>query len=391
MASTRSAAVPVAPAHVGLGASVVWYTAPPADAAAAAAARGAEPPAAPLHPALALLPPGASFPPSSYAALAASSSASSPSASASSASSFSGTRVFFDSLHQEVILLRGSPPTEAFLSHRPTGRWRRFPLSFPDDPYILDAQISHDYSLLALRTSDKDVRIHDLSPVGKGAMVESRSCRGSLSSMLAVHWLPPTTHAATATAAAAQQQACASVALSAAAALPPGHPLSAAAAAIARHTANGALQPSNLSLTHAGAVAGGGSAGGSDPALADPFAVPLPALTVVPEHSDPSAVPGSLYQSQAASSSSAADAAASAAQSDSESAGEGRDAMYGVAAAIARTYARHQARLQRSRLRAAAAAAEAAVAAATAAGLPPPALAATAAPDASEADRKSGV
>ncbi len=95
-------------------------------------------------------------------------------------------RVLFDNLHEEVILIRGNPATEFFMSDKQTKTWVRFPLYLPDNPNILDASLSFDKAYLSLRTSDKDVRIHDTTT---GLMLESRSCRGTSASMLSLQWI----------------------------------------------------------------------------------------------------------------------------------------------------------------------------------------------------------
>jgi len=94
--------------------------------------------------------------------------------------------VFFDQLHEEVILIRGSPPREVFLSNKATSAWYSFKINLDDNPNILDACFSADLTLLALRTSDKEVRIIDCL---LGKVVETRSCRETSASMLAVHWI----------------------------------------------------------------------------------------------------------------------------------------------------------------------------------------------------------
>lgn len=70
--------------------------------------------------------------------------------------------------------------------------WLRFPIKFTDKPHILDATFSPNLSLLAVRTSDKEIRIYDCTT---GKAVECRSCRGSSVSMLSVHWVSSPTSA----------------------------------------------------------------------------------------------------------------------------------------------------------------------------------------------------
>jgi hypothetical protein len=83
-------------------------------------------------------------------------------------------------------LFRGTPPTEFFISNRAASSWTKYSLDFEVGTDIIDAACSPDKLMIATRISDKEVRVYNLF---NGNLVASRSTRGSIAKMLAVHWV----------------------------------------------------------------------------------------------------------------------------------------------------------------------------------------------------------
>ena len=89
------------------------------------------------------------------------------------------SRVFFDSNHQELLLVRSStgrgPPPKLFVSERAASIWHEFPLGLPPCD-IAGACWSPDKQLFACLIQDKEVKVTDAK---SGEVVTARSCRGS--------------------------------------------------------------------------------------------------------------------------------------------------------------------------------------------------------------------
>lgn len=95
--------------------------------------------------------------------------------------------IVYDDYHEEIVLLRGSPISKILISDKLTLEWREYPLKIlTTQPLtqVLCAKLSPEKTCLALRVSDKEVKVIDSAGV-----VVTRSCRGSRSVMLAIHWL----------------------------------------------------------------------------------------------------------------------------------------------------------------------------------------------------------
>ena len=97
----------------------------------------------------------------------------------------SKARVFFDSLHEGITLFTGSPVNKAWTSDKVSGAWRDYPVDLPPQNDILGAQLSPDRSMLAIRVSDKEVKVLSTAT---GEVLTARSCRPP-TRMISVHWL----------------------------------------------------------------------------------------------------------------------------------------------------------------------------------------------------------
>jgi len=95
-------------------------------------------------------------------------------------------RVFFDHLHHQIVLFTGSPPNKIWFSDRATQTWTDYLLHLPPQNDIIGAQFSPDRTHVALRVSDKEVKVVSTAT---GEVVTARSCRGTSSRMVSVHWL----------------------------------------------------------------------------------------------------------------------------------------------------------------------------------------------------------
>jgi len=95
-------------------------------------------------------------------------------------------RVFFDHFHHEIVLFTGSPPNKMWLSDRQSQTWTDYPVLLPPHNDIIGAQFSPDRSHVALRVSDKEVKV---VYAATGEVVTARSCRGTSSRMISVHWV----------------------------------------------------------------------------------------------------------------------------------------------------------------------------------------------------------
>lgn len=95
-------------------------------------------------------------------------------------------RVFFDHLHHQIVLFTGAPPNKMWRSDRATQTWLDYPLHLPPHNDIIGAQFSPDRTHVALRVSDKEVKVLSTAT---GEVVTARSCRGTSSRMISVHWL----------------------------------------------------------------------------------------------------------------------------------------------------------------------------------------------------------
>jgi hypothetical protein len=95
-------------------------------------------------------------------------------------------RVFFDHFHHQIVLFTGSPPSKMWLSDRRTQTWTDYPIQLPPHNDIIGAQFSPDRSHVALRVSDKEVKVLSTAT---GEVVTARSCRGTSSRMISVHWV----------------------------------------------------------------------------------------------------------------------------------------------------------------------------------------------------------
>jgi hypothetical protein len=100
----------------------------------------------------------------------------------------SKARVFYDSLHSSITLFTGAPINHAWTTVLMHNNWMDFPIVLPSESDILGAQLSLDKSLLAVRCSEKEIKIVSTA---NGNVVTARSCINNNSRMISVHWIKP--------------------------------------------------------------------------------------------------------------------------------------------------------------------------------------------------------
>jgi len=76
--------------------------------------------------------------------------------------------------------------SSSWFSDRATQTWMDYPLHLPPHNDIIGAQFSPDRTHVALRVSDKEVKVLSTAT---GEVVTARSCRGTSSRMISVHWI----------------------------------------------------------------------------------------------------------------------------------------------------------------------------------------------------------
>ncbi len=105
---------------------------------------------------------------------------------AGSAGSVLTRQVFFDTLHEELIMLTRAEdgPANVSISDHRRARWVECDCSVPD-PQVVRMKFSEGRAYLALQVSIREVKVVDIS---RGRLVAARSCRSHKSRITNIYW-----------------------------------------------------------------------------------------------------------------------------------------------------------------------------------------------------------